>query len=67
MVNDHQLAIARKYQELSYSLVAYDAKEVPDKIDELKSFVPRERKTRVAEVVNRITEFLEGLRRLRNE
>lgn len=67
VVNDHQLAIARKFEELGHLLVAYDAKEVPGKIEELKSFVPRERKTQAAEVASRITGFLEELRRSRNE
>jgi UDP-N-acetylglucosamine transferase subunit ALG13 len=63
VVNDHQLAIAKKFEELGHLLVAYDSKEVPGKIEELKSFVPRERKTQAAEVASRITGFLEELGR----
>jgi beta-1,4-N-acetylglucosaminyltransferase len=62
VVNDHQLAIARKFSELGHILVAYDAADLPDCIRRLKSFVPRERKADPNAVADRIIRFLNGLR-----
>jgi len=60
-VNDHQLAIARKFEKLGHILVAYDAEELPAKIEALKSFVPRKRKAQPGQVTERISRFLDGL------
>jgi len=61
VVNDHQVAIARKFSELGHILVAYDVKDLPDGIKKLKNFIPRERKINSEAVVNRIRSFLESL------
>jgi len=61
VVNDHQVAIARKFAELGHILVAYDVKDLPDGIKKLKNFIPRERKINSEAVVNRIRSFLESL------
>ena len=61
VVNDHQLAIAKKFSELGHILVAYDVKDLPDGIKKLKNFIPRERKINSEAVVNRIRSFLESL------
>ena len=60
-VNDHQVATARKFEELGHLLVAYDAKDFPDKIRKLKNFVPRERKVNPKPVADRIIRFLNSL------
>lgn len=61
VVNDHQLAIARKFEQLGYLLVAYEAQELPAKIKKLKSFVPRRRQSQAKVVAERISRFLNEL------
>ncbi|NQT01991.1 MAG: glycosyl transferase family 28 [Planctomycetes bacterium] len=61
VVNDHQTAIARRFSELGHILVAYDAKDLPAGIRNLKSFIPRERKVNPEAVVDRIRRFLNSL------
>ena len=58
VVNDHQVAIARKFEDLGHILAVYDVKDLPDGIRKLKNFVPRERKARPDAVVERIARFL---------
>jgi len=58
IVNDHQLDIARKFAKSDYLLVAYDTKELWQKIEELKNFVPKRRQTQVESVIERISQFL---------
>ena len=41
VVNDHQLAIAGKFQKHGYLLAAFDESQLGDKLRELSSFVPR--------------------------
>jgi len=57
-VNDHQLATARKFEELGHVLVAYTEEELPDKLKELKAFVPKARKNQAKKVARRIAQFL---------
>jgi UDP-N-acetylglucosamine transferase subunit ALG13 len=66
VVNDHQLAIVKKFEQLGYLLVAYSAEEVPDKIKRLKSFVPQERRPCADVVAARISTFLNELSRSKN-
>jgi UDP-N-acetylglucosamine transferase subunit ALG13 len=61
VVNDHQLAIARKFEQLGYLLVAYGTEDVPVKMKQLKSFVPRERRPHPEVVAARISTFLNEL------
>jgi UDP-N-acetylglucosamine transferase subunit ALG13 len=61
VVNDHQIAIARKFEELGHILVAYEAAELPAKIKQLKSFVPCKRKVQPQAVAERIAQFLNEL------
>jgi beta-1,4-N-acetylglucosaminyltransferase len=61
VVNDHQLAIARKFEQLCYILVAYEAEDLQAKINELKSFVPRTRRSQTEAVAARISTFLNEL------
>ncbi len=39
-VNNHQLVVARKFEELGHILVAYNEHNLAEKIKQLKSFVP---------------------------
>lgn len=60
-VNDHQVATARKFEELGHILAVYDAKDLPNGICKLKNFVPRERKANPEAVADRIHRFLNSL------
>ena len=66
VVNDHQLAIAKKFEQLGYLLVAYGAEDVPIKMKQLKSFVPQERQPCADVVAARISTFLNELYRSRS-
>jgi UDP-N-acetylglucosamine transferase subunit ALG13 len=61
VVNDHQVAIARKFEELGHILAAYKTDDLPEKIENLKSFVPRPRKSQAESVAERISRFLTQL------
>lgn len=61
VVNDHQVAIARRFSELGHILVAYDVEDFPDGVRKLQHFVPRKRKTSPHTVANRIRCFLNNL------
>jgi len=58
VVNDHQVAIVRKFSKFGHILVAYDVEDLADGIRKLKSFVPRERKASPDAVAERIAHFL---------
>jgi UDP-N-acetylglucosamine transferase subunit ALG13 len=60
-VNDHQMAIVRKFEEQGHMLVAYDVDELSEKIKRLKTFVGTKRKARPEAVAQRIAEFLSEL------
>jgi beta-1,4-N-acetylglucosaminyltransferase len=66
VVNNHQLAIAKKFEQLGYLLVAYNSEEVPVKIKQLKSFVPQERRPCADIVATRISTFLNELSQSKN-
>jgi len=61
VVNDHQVAIARKFEEFGHLLVAYNIEDLPDRIRELKNFVPRKRKANPQAIAERISHFLSSL------
>lgn len=61
VVNDHQVAIARKFEKLGHVLVAYEIEELPGKIEELRNFVPRKREAQAHAVAEQIARFLNGL------
>jgi len=61
VVNDHQVDIARKFEKLRYLLVAYQEADLPMKIEELKTFRPKERRPQTELVVARISMFLSEL------
>lgn len=60
-VNDHQVATARKFEELGHILAVYDIKDLPNGIRKVKNFIPRKRKVSPHAVVNRIRRFLNSL------
>ena len=61
VVNDHQVAISKKFEESGHLLAAYREEDLPKKIVELKSFVPRLRYSNSDIIINRISEFLSCL------
>jgi len=58
VVSDHQVAIAKKYEQLGHVLAAYAVDELPEKIKQLSTFTPKKRVSQVQLVARRITEFL---------
>jgi len=60
-VNDHQVATARKFEELGHVLVAYDVEDLPDRMRKLKNFIPQKRKANPEAVADRIRRFLNSL------
>ena len=61
-VNDHQVATARKFEELGHVLVAYEMQDIPAKLNALRMFLPRGREVRPHVLAQRIGVFLETLR-----
>jgi UDP-N-acetylglucosamine transferase subunit ALG13 len=61
VVNDHQVAIVRKFSELGHILAAYDVDDLLNGIRKLKDFVAIQRKTNPQAVADRIRRFLNGL------
>jgi len=61
VVNDHQVAIARKFEQLGHLLAAYTPDELAAKVTQLSAFKPKPRTVQQEAVVRRIAEFLEGL------
>ncbi len=60
-VNDHQVATAKKFEELGHILAVYDVKDLPNGIRKLKNFIPRERKASPDAIAERIRRFLNKL------
>ena len=61
VVNDHQVAIAKKYEQYGHLLVALTETELPEKIVQLKTFAPKPRHNQASEVADRIKRFLNEL------
>lgn len=59
LVSEHQLSTARRFEEMGHVLVALDAHEIPQKLKELKHFIPRPRRAHTDEVGAHIGRFLE--------
>lgn len=60
-VNDHQVATAKKFEQLGHILAAYSVEELPDKLQQLKTFTPKERENQAKAVADRIAGFLQSL------
>ncbi len=63
-VNDHQVAIAKKFEQLGHLITACSGEEVPEKIKALDRFVPTERKKSVDAVTERIASFIQQIVRM---
>jgi len=61
VVNDHQLAIAKKFEQLGLILTAYEVEELPERIEWLRTFVPSKREPQTRAVAERIMRFLREL------
>jgi beta-1,4-N-acetylglucosaminyltransferase len=57
-VNDHQVGLARKFEGAGHILVAYSQEELPEKMRQLRDFVPQQRECQRQMVVSRIENFL---------
>lgn len=62
VVNDHQVKIARKYEDAGYFLVAYSEQEIAGKLVTLKDFIPRVRTAEPQKVVARVRDFLQTVK-----
>ena len=67
VVNDHQVSIARKFEELGHILVAYNEENLPGKIGILKTFVPRPRENQAHQISDRIAGFLKEVSNARKK
>lgn len=65
-VNDHQVATARKLEQLKCVLAAYSPQELESKINDLKTFVPEKRVANAQAVVNRINTYLSHLENIKS-
>jgi UDP-N-acetylglucosamine transferase subunit ALG13 len=61
VVNNHQVDIINKFEKSGYLLAAYDVKDLPGKIEALKSFKPHKRNIQPDKVAERISKFLTQL------
>lgn len=57
-VNDHQIATARRFEELQHVLVAYEMDQIPERLQALRSFQPRQRHASPQRLAERIGRFL---------
>lgn len=57
-VNDHQFSTAVKFERLGHVLAAYETADLPGKIEQLRTFVPRRRQPQPEAVVKRIKRFI---------
>ncbi len=59
VVNDHQGALADRFEAIGLILVARDETQLREKVAQLRSFVPRPRKAEPEAVAQKIHHFLE--------
>lgn len=57
-VNDHQIATARRFEELQHVLVAYEMEQLPERLQALRGFEPRQRHASPQRLAERIGQFL---------
>jgi len=62
VVNDHQEGLANKFASYGHILVARNESDLPLKVKELKTFVPKPRQVNPGAVAGRIALFLSALR-----
>jgi beta-1,4-N-acetylglucosaminyltransferase len=58
LVNDHQLATAKYFEQLGHVLAVYDFNDLPEKLRLLKSFKGKPRSNNTKKVADRIAIFL---------
>jgi UDP-N-acetylglucosamine transferase subunit ALG13 len=61
VVNDHQEAVADRFEALGHILVARDGTQLAEKVARLRSFVPRPRKAEPEAVAQKVRHFLDLL------
>ena len=61
VVNDHQEGLADRFEALGHILVAQDETKLRQKMEQLRSFVPRPRQAEPEAVVRKVRRFLELL------
>lgn len=61
LVNDHQLATAKRFEQLGHVVAVYDLINLPDKLQLLQSFQPVRRNSQPEKVAARIGFFLQYL------
>jgi UDP-N-acetylglucosamine transferase subunit ALG13 len=66
-VNDHQAAIARKFEQCGHILAAHGTEELADKIVRLRTFTPRLRNPQPEAVTDYIAGFLKKLQQARQQ
>jgi len=64
VVNDHQVAIAEKFERLGHLVMARGEEDMSEKIKALRQFVPRERKKCADAVTQRISSFIEQVKQM---
>jgi UDP-N-acetylglucosamine transferase subunit ALG13 len=62
VVNDHQVGIAKRFEQAGLLLAAYTAEEIPQCLAKLKTFVPKKRECATEAVVERIARFLQEMK-----
>lgn len=60
-VNNHQVAIAKKFEYLGYFVVAYGEEDMQNKIEILKDFIPIQREAQPEAVIERISGYLQQI------
>jgi beta-1,4-N-acetylglucosaminyltransferase len=66
VVNDHQAALAEKFEAQGYLLAAQDETQLGQRVERLKGFVPRPRQASPEAVADRIGDFLKAVRDRKN-
>jgi beta-1,4-N-acetylglucosaminyltransferase len=62
VVNDHQVASAKRFESLGYLLAAYDTDEIQKKLPELIAFTCRQSGHDRQRIVEHITSYLDSLK-----
>lgn len=60
-VNDHQVALVRKFEQQGYILAAYSEQQLSHQMESLKAFVPSKRSIQPRPVIKRIERFLKEI------
>lgn len=62
LISDHQLATARRFEQLGHVLAVYNMNDLPVKLRALQNFQPTRRITQADRVAERIGRFLKNCR-----